>query len=90
MSLKTIESILVQNLTMRQKIKQHFIGLLLDIEDGLWFGHFMLLSPPGTTSSFLLNVITDSMGNIIYFLICYYIEIITLEEGEIFLYSNRK
>lgn len=38
----------------------------------------------------LLNVIPESMGNTNYFLIWYYIEIITLEEGEIFLYSNEK
>lgn len=38
----------------------------------------------------LLNLIPESMWNIIYFLIWYYIEIITLEEGEIFIYSNGK
>lgn len=37
---------------MRQKFKQHLIGLLLDIEDGLWFEHCMFLSAPGTTNIF--------------------------------------
>lgn len=48
----------------------------------------MFLSPSGTTSSF-----TESYSRLPgehYFWIWYYIEIINLEEGEIFPYSNGK